>query len=345
MQFSDLDSILKSYPIHNILPVPTSNQSGPNCGFYALHNVMQYYANQFGCKSLPARYRDCHLPGEKKPSSNGFNSLRQIGKHVLATSIGEIWEAQKMVTIARMVGYNAEVIPADLGDFVSKIVSAIDDGYPVIVAIDVSSDSAATNGQPGAFGGEHAHWIAIVGYGQTNTGEVYFGHTHWGNYFISAASGIRDSNFQLSIFSKNALQIWAKSPKKHAYDKISADVADQYKKIATFQDIDLSGLRCKIIVFKNQTTAPVLIQGAINKYLSRFSGFSGFFTHQSSQSKNAVEKLGQAIKMNDINRLKQLMLWYMGKTKNKPHDAGEILKTDSTLYRTLSEAFTGKFLV
>lgn len=355
MKFTDLDAQLTKCPVHHVLPVPTSEQQGPNCGFYALHNVIQYYATEFGFKSLPARYRDCHLPGEKKPSDSEFHSLRQIGKYVLATNVGEVWDAEKVATIARMAGHNAEVIHVDKGNFIPTTVSAIDGGCPVIAAIDVSSDSKATSGGPGAFGGEHAHWITIIGYGENSTRDVYFGHTHWGKYFISRAAEIRDSNFQLNIFSKGMLQVFAKSPKSSGgnrnYKKIgSADPNNRseaanlatkmasYDKPVGFQDIDLSGLRGKIIVFRNEIPISALIQNAINRYQSRFSGFSGIFTHQSSESKDAVKKLGEAIKNKNDSQLRQLVLWYMGKSPgNKPLGAGDPLKTNSSLYKTLKE--------
>ena len=67
--------VLEPYP-------KPQNQEGPNCGFYALSIVMEYWKAKGAVKqTIPARKRDVAASGSTEAST----SLRSVGKSVGAS--------------------------------------------------------------------------------------------------------------------------------------------------------------------------------------------------------------------------------------------------------------------
>lgn len=179
-------TILKPYP-------KPQAQEGPNCGFYALSIVMNYW-HELGEAEAP-------LPARKRDISNaeGVKSLRQIGKEVGAldlgtatkASFGGVFTAEQLAKVAREVDFDARAFTLSTQEnFQKGICKAIDGRCPVILAFDVES------GDPIEAQGEHAHWGIIFGY-RKNPLSFIATHGH-GKYYEWPQNDLTKSNFGLA---------------------------------------------------------------------------------------------------------------------------------------------------
>jgi hypothetical protein len=188
------------------LPAAGPDQRGPNCGFYALNHVMQFWYGKLRdtASSLPeplparthmARPKDRPMTSSERSTRDAdttdgtFTSLRQFGKFHHITAHGSIFNAENMVALARLEGvkehadkYDARVITTtDAPDYTRRTKALITAGCPVIVPFDVNDD-----GDPYQKRGKEAHWGVIFGY-YTEVDD-YFIHYHWGAYRYAKAS-------------------------------------------------------------------------------------------------------------------------------------------------------------
>jgi hypothetical protein len=180
------------------LPPEPKVQAGPNCGFYSLQFVFDYWTGRGHAptdnKKYTARARD------------GGTSLRQLGKSLGALhlpvdggttptpAVGGVYRAENLgKTAAQVPGFVARTITAGGALFHTAIQRAIDKDWPCIVALDVNDD-----GDPVSLGGERAHWGTVVGY-FTDGGELHYlaTHGHSDQYYDWKAHDLQISNEQL----------------------------------------------------------------------------------------------------------------------------------------------------
>jgi hypothetical protein len=203
----------------------TSSQVGPNCGFYALKYVLDYWyqKSQDDLISLPKP-----TPARKLDRPGATTSLRQMARQAVTPSgaplsyIGELFSARALADVAVKAGYRATVHRPKTGDYLRKIYDLIDAGVPAIVPVDVDADATKSGGGtsefinvnkgcPGRFGGANAHWVVIVGYFDNAAGRHLLQMT-WENYYRFPAENLRASSNQLVKFGA---QVWQKARDGH----------------------------------------------------------------------------------------------------------------------------------
>jgi hypothetical protein len=194
------------------MPEPQS-QSGPNCGFYALSIVLEYWKKKGKIKeTLPARKRDIPDPAI---------SLRQLGKQIGAldireknpkldtrtekkeASVGGVFRAEQLGEVAKAFKAFENSLIVELvekrapKEFVDEIRNAIDEDIPPIVAFDVEK------GDPkDTLGGQHSHWGVVIGY-YTEKECLHFLATHGhGSYYDWISTDLQKSNFALEGSSR-----------------------------------------------------------------------------------------------------------------------------------------------
>src|SRR5262245_45526513 len=149
-------------------PIPRAQtQEGPNCGFYALSIVLDYWkAKGRTATSYPARKRDVDLQG-RDGEEKAHPSLRAIGKQVGAldlgtqpqASTGGILTAAQLAAVAQAVKFQAAVVTrSDPTAFIEEICRSVTAGVPVIVAFDADGDN-----DPIRDDGQHSHWGVVFG--------------------------------------------------------------------------------------------------------------------------------------------------------------------------------------
>jgi hypothetical protein len=209
------------------LPRPQT-QEGPNCAFYALSIVMDYWKQRnMSDVTWVARKRDVALQGRDADDVEA-KSLRQIGKQVGALDLGDnakastggVFTAEQLGRVARATGkfeFRIDTEPAP-DQFTALICKLIDKGIPAIVAFDVEKGEPVSN-----LGGQHSHWGVIIGH-YAKAGALFFLATHsHGKYFAWTARELRESNFALHGTRQNmpnAIKIRVKgTPEGHAYSR------------------------------------------------------------------------------------------------------------------------------
>jgi hypothetical protein len=262
-KYATLGEAKKACGSKDALDVPSQHQYGPSCGFYAVSLVMQYWASKGGPAAMPARWADGHK-GTKKPKDGADHSLRQIGKRLAATQIGELWTADGMADVVRAVpGYDVEIVKVAIDKYEAAIRTRLAAGQPVIVPIDVGD-----GGYPRKYNGEHAHWVTIIGsFTATETEMIFwtksttgFLYTHWNAYFTSTAANFVASGFQLDKFRDST---WVKGNNYSYVDTSSGGkgspaapgsggtaVFDPTKRFGKFVSVEFSGLRGTFLVVK-----------------------------------------------------------------------------------------------
>jgi hypothetical protein len=176
----------------------SQTQQGPNCGFYALSIVMEYWkARGDAATTFPARKRD--VPGTDA-DREGVTSLRSLGKAVGSLtmpdsgqmSTGGVFDAQQLAEVAKAADFAAKVYsPGTHDKFLKALCTIIDRDIPPIVAFDVEK------GDPVQSGGQHSHWGVIIGYYRDkDVLHLLATHGH-GKYYSWPASGLADSSFGL----------------------------------------------------------------------------------------------------------------------------------------------------
>jgi hypothetical protein len=191
-------------------PIPqTQHQEGPNCGFYALSIVMDYWkAKGITGASAPARARDTATQGRE---TNEGRSLRSIGKEagVLGTPNTDNWSSGGVFTAAQLAEVAKAVQFARFRariktwkqpmSFVLGICNVIDSEVPPIVAFDVQK-----GGDPMSDGGgQHSHWGVVLGYFEIDK-KVNFVATHGhGAYYRWLGTELQESNFALANTVRN----------------------------------------------------------------------------------------------------------------------------------------------
>jgi hypothetical protein len=218
--------------IKRINPVPVGRtQAGPNCGFYALAYVLRYWEYRAAADGVNIGARA--LPARKKDDPQAGTSLRQLAKKHYAfslTAVGELFSGDAMAAVVIAAGFDARVHRLHTDEYVPRVKTLIDLGYPPVVAFDVDGDATVGNGGvghvlqnanfggPGQYGGEHAHWAVAVGY--TFWGyRLFFVIHHWNKFFWADAEVLRASANQLLRFSRQRwykLDKWQMSPQERA---------------------------------------------------------------------------------------------------------------------------------
>jgi hypothetical protein len=185
-------------------PVPRpQSQEGPNCGFYALSIVMDYWkAKGMAAASFPARKRDVALQGRHAGEAKG-RSLRNLGKEAGALdldgqpklSTGGVFTANQLASVAKATQtFTARVITAgEPGTFIDRICAIVKFGIPPIIAFDVVQGDPKSDQ-----GGQHSHWGVVFGYFEVNRQRVFLAtHSH-GQYYRWFARDLQSSNFALN---------------------------------------------------------------------------------------------------------------------------------------------------
>lgn len=207
VEIGQIESIVgmveRGWPGKVLTPVPRAQaQEGPNCGFYALSIVMEYWkARGAVAEVLPARKRDTGVPRDD-PDYAGQASLRQVGKVAGALDLGDpprastggVFTAEQLAVVARAADFSARVATKrNSGEFQKLICDILDLGIPVIVAFDVE------RGDPVAGkGGQASHWGVVFGYYRL-MGTLYYVATHGhGKYYLWDAESLKNSNFGLA---------------------------------------------------------------------------------------------------------------------------------------------------
>jgi hypothetical protein len=187
-------------PLGRVLePLPVAQtQQGPNCGFYALSIVMEYWkAMGRVANTFPARKRD--VPADDAVKQD-VQSLRNLGKSVGAltmagsgqTSTGGVFDAAQLAEVAKAADFVAKVFsPSTHDGFLKVVCKSIDGQVPPIIAFDVEK------GDPVQSGGQNSHWGVIVGYyHDKDVLHLLATHGH-GKYYTWPANSLAESSFGL----------------------------------------------------------------------------------------------------------------------------------------------------
>lgn len=202
-----------------LTPPQMPTQRGPCCGLYALTAVARALDSVAYADLVATKGDDVNAwQGGGSSDSNGdywsgggsgglgtglrvqtkSESLRHIAKRLGVTKIGEVFESQSMVRLAREIGLQAMT---GMGEWDTIIKFAIDKRWYVLAPFGVDSC-----GKPQS-NGDRAHWCAVYGYEadgdeQPSTALV----THWGNKYAFNIPAFKESSSLLTPFN----QVWGK---------------------------------------------------------------------------------------------------------------------------------------
>ncbi len=211
--------------------ITTFAQRGPTCGIYALTAVLQAYGNVIAATKNHAQ----------NPQSN--YSLRQMAKELGFTTIGELFNAEQVATLAQRIGrVGARAVSVGSVNFFAEIKKAIDQDKLVMIPFCVDTNQA-TAGYP-AQHGNNAHWCLALGYYAPNLPGRKVLVTHWDNYFDFDAAALQTSNGQMNTFAQSD---WAKVGDIDTYEAVVPN--QMYRKTSTIPAANLQvSLARKIVV-------------------------------------------------------------------------------------------------
>lgn len=200
------------------MPTTTSTQRGPSCGFYALAFVLRFWHQKGLLKEAPLPARKVDTGATKTSGKPG--SLREVARSLPGMPVnyvGEIFSCDAMAKVAETAGYRAVVHKPGNDKYLETVRGLLDRGIPPIVGVDVDADATVSGGGtvplnnpnnacPGKFGGDNAHWIALVGYAGSNLYQM-----NWGSYYEFPADDLKGSTDQLRRFKTPKSRVWTKT--------------------------------------------------------------------------------------------------------------------------------------
>jgi len=211
--------------------INTFAQRGPTCGIYALAAVLQAYG------SAILATKDHHQ------NAQANFSLRQKAKELGFTTIGELFNAEQVATLAQKIGrVGARAVSVGSVNFFAEIKKAIDQNKLVMIPFCVD-DTPQNAGYP-AQHGNNAHWCLALGYYAPNLPGRKVLVTHWDNYFDFDAAALQTSNGTMNTFAQSD---WAKVGDIGTYEAAAPNRV--YRKTSTIPTANLQvSLAKKIVV-------------------------------------------------------------------------------------------------
>lgn len=168
------------------LPEPVE-QRGPTCKLYALACVMQWLFQRATPKFSPP-------PPARKNKSAPF-SVRSLAKKEFHSQVGEVYDPQSLVGIARRYGFTStRIVESTHQDYCLTLKQLLDQRHAPIVFFDVDLET----GKPIRLHSKQEHAAVCVGYFYNLQGELFFTLLHWGKPWVVSAKELALSANNLS---------------------------------------------------------------------------------------------------------------------------------------------------
>ena len=347
------------------------DQVGPTCGLYALRNVMRYHYNalaragvapqdclrrapQLAARKLEQRgaTNDSHLEDAGGLWVPEGMSLRELAKAEKLSGVGELLGGDRIVTLARKMGYDARCGQYLDRGYIAQIKSALARNVPPIVAFDVD------HGGPTQALGAHGHWIMVVGYQSLasalrTTDVVYV--MHWGQFYAFPLQELMTSAQQLQRFPEGSLakqgRSWQWTPEPidlHARATVPHDGNYVDRSLFGRRPVGLAltdvsrTLRGIIVEVRPRNAAVNGFAPEVRRVIAKYrGGLSRIFRRPSAQSLAAVNRLDALLGGGiGLTELLDAVLFYItpNASRNPYANLGDKLKPSSTLCSQLQEA-------